>query len=302
MINQKFVIIAGVNKAATTSLFSYLKNHPQICPSNKKETGHFLHIRYGMPTPPLSHYQRFFPDCQNAKYFLEATGGYFYGGVVVVNEISRSLLNPKIIIVLREPISRLFSFYKFKKNMLELDERVSFEEYIEICEKMSFEDKNKKENNVFWGIDGGFYSKYIQDWLDAFSPNDIRILFFDDIIDRIPQVLDSIYEWLEIKNETREVISQFSIENKSVKYKFRHLQKIALKLNWRFERFWRSHPTLKNQLRRAYYSINGSSAKEKISDTTYQYLKNLYHPYNVNLCQILTQAGYTNLPEWLEMQ
>jgi hypothetical protein len=165
---------------------------------------------------------------------------------------------------------------------------------------MSFEDKNRKENNVFWGVDGGFYSNYIQSWLNTFSPNDIRILFFDDIIGRLQYTLDSLCEWLEIQNETPQISSQLTIENKSVKFKFRNLQKMALKLNWKFEHFWRSHPRIKKNLRELYYAMNGNKSSEKISDVTYEYLRDLYRPYNIELSNILQQAGYADLPKWLD--
>ena len=40
-------IIAGVNKAGTTSLFVSLSTHPDVAPSSIKETRFFLPARYG---------------------------------------------------------------------------------------------------------------------------------------------------------------------------------------------------------------------------------------------------------------
>ena len=39
---KKYFIIAGTNKAATTSFFEYLAAHPQLCPSYIKQTFFFL--------------------------------------------------------------------------------------------------------------------------------------------------------------------------------------------------------------------------------------------------------------------
>ena len=41
------LVIAGVPKAGTTSLFNYLAQHPDICPSDVKETRYFEPLRYG---------------------------------------------------------------------------------------------------------------------------------------------------------------------------------------------------------------------------------------------------------------
>ena len=48
-------IIAGVNKAGTTSLFVSLSTHPDVAPSSIKETRYFLPARYGQSLPPVPH-------------------------------------------------------------------------------------------------------------------------------------------------------------------------------------------------------------------------------------------------------
>ena len=46
-------VIAGVNKAGTTSLFVSLSTHPDVAPSAIKETRYFLPARYGQPLEPF---------------------------------------------------------------------------------------------------------------------------------------------------------------------------------------------------------------------------------------------------------
>ncbi len=148
------LVIAGVNKAATTSLFMYLSAHPQICASRVKETQYFLPLRYGATNlPPLSEYLIEFDHCNQVSYVMEATAGYYYGGLAVTQTIKNSLGDVKIILSFREPISRLFSYYKFKKSSLELDQSVSFDEYIRRCEALPIEERVKRENNLYWGIE-----------------------------------------------------------------------------------------------------------------------------------------------------
>jgi len=47
--NREFLIIGGTSKAGTTSLYTYLADHPQICPSALKETRFFLDSDYPLP-------------------------------------------------------------------------------------------------------------------------------------------------------------------------------------------------------------------------------------------------------------
>jgi hypothetical protein len=47
------LLLAGVPKAGTTSLFRYLEQHPDICSSSDKEIGYFNPLRHGGTLGPL---------------------------------------------------------------------------------------------------------------------------------------------------------------------------------------------------------------------------------------------------------
>ena len=50
------LLIVGVAKAATTSLFQYLAQHPDIFPAELKELRYFTPLRYAEPLPPIGSY------------------------------------------------------------------------------------------------------------------------------------------------------------------------------------------------------------------------------------------------------
>ena len=77
------LVIAGVPKAATGSLFAYLAQHHDVCASDLKETGYFNHYnpqRHSGPVPPIEEYARHFAHSAGERYALEATPTYSYGG------------------------------------------------------------------------------------------------------------------------------------------------------------------------------------------------------------------------------
>jgi len=294
------LILAGVNKAATTSLFMYLSAHPDICATKIKEVQYFLPLRYGATQlPPIGEYQKHFAHCQNECYRMEATPGYFYGGTAVAAAIKQQISDVKIILMFRDPISRLFSFYKFKKSQLELDDALTFEQYIAQCEALPGIERPKRENNVYWGIEGGFYANYIEDWFDLFAEDSIKVLFFEHLKQNPAQLLQHLCQWLGIEHESYLHELDFSIENKSIHYKNAYLQKIGLAINWHGESFWRSHPSLKKYLRNIYYRFNGLPHQETISQETRAYLTQLFARPNEKLGEILLRRGYSNLPEWI---
>lgn len=297
------MIIAGVNKAASTSLFMYLSAHPDICPSKVKETHYFLPLRYrDRELPPLEEYLDQFSHCDGSRYLLEATPGYFYGGRVLAQGIKDTLGEVRIIILLREPISRMFSFFKFRKSMLELDPGLTFDEYIALCENLPFAECAKRENNAYWGIEGGFYSKYLNDWFTVFGRENIQIIFFEHFVKDPKSVLRKLCIWLGIEYENYLTDLDVTIENQTRNFKFRLLQDIALKINWRWEHFWRAHPGLKRKLRSLYYEINGATNQDRISSKAYAHLESIFRPYNRQLARELYEAGYRDFPEWLEQE
>ncbi len=299
------LVIAGVVKGGTTSVYSYLSLHPEICCSSVKETCYFLVHRYGQwdnryknSSDPYQQYCDYFAHCEDRQYILEATPGYFEGGQRVAGAIEDQLGDKvKILIILRDPVDRFLSFFKYKKSMLEVDKTISIEEYIQQCKELPMEEKLKEENDTYWGIEGGFYDKYLPDWFETFDRN-VKVLFFDDLKHDPRSFLIDLCQWLEIDPTIYDTAS-LGVENKSVGYKNKSLQQLALNINTRLEKFWRSHPQLKTNLRNFYYALNGNSYRETVSDETISHLREIYAPYNKRLRERLINQGYVNLPAWL---
>ena len=299
------LVIAGVVKGGTTSVYSYLSLHPEICCSAVKETCYFLIYRYGQwdsryqnSSNPQQQYCHYFAHCQGQKYILEATPGYFEGGRHLAGEIQKQLGDRvKILIIMRDPVDRFLSFFKYKKSMMEIDRSTSIGDYIQQCVELPLEEKVKQENDTYWGIEGGFYDNYLPDWFETFDQN-VMVLFFDDLKSNPKSFLTNLCQWLEIDSSVYDT-AQLGVENKSVGYKNKSLQQLALNINTRLESFWRSHPKLKTNLRNFYYSLNGSSYGEMVSDETLSYLQDIYAPYNKRLRDRLISRGYVNLPTWL---
>ena len=100
-------IIAGVNKAGTTSLFVSLSTHPDVAPSSIKETRYFLPARYGQPLEPRGGVGRVLRRRRrpagaprgDAVVLLRRRGGRR-------GDARAASSNPRVLVVLREPVSR----------------------------------------------------------------------------------------------------------------------------------------------------------------------------------------------------
>lgn len=295
------LIIAGVNKAGTTSLYAYLAQHPAIGASAIKETCHFLPLRYGEPMPGIEDYREQFKAVTDKPVRFESTPGYFYGGQRLINGLRESLGDDlKIILIFREPVSRLVSFFNFKKSTLELRDDLTLAEYFSVCQRLKGEDLVRRIKNHKFGLEGGKYADYLPPWIDTFGDR-LKILFTDELNGHPRQVLREVCTFVGVDPGFAEHID-LARSNKSTHFRLAGVQRLALSMNKAGERFWRSHPKLKRSLRDLYYKINGRPFEPADDPETIEALHAFYAPYNARLAEQLRAAGYRDLPDWLVPQ
>ena len=294
-------VIAGVNKAGTTSLFVSLAAHPDVAAASVKETRYFLPARYGQPLEPVSVYEDYFRDAGDRSVRLEATPAYFYGDEPLIGSM-RDVLGPaRILVVLREPVSRLVSFFTSQKTRLRLPAEMSVSEYLDTADGMTDADFRDPANEPYFGFRGGLYADHLPFWISAYG-GDLRVLFFDDLMARPSDVLADVARWLGIDplafpprgaqlRESHDGLPQ------------RRSPTGRAAFNDRFEKFLRRHHGLKDRLRSAYYRLNGRSTREAVPDDVRTMLRRRYDEPNVRLEGQLRAAGVVGLggvfPSWL---
>lgn len=293
------LIIAGVNKAGTTSLFTYLAHHPEICPSNVKETCFFLYTRYNEEQPPVEEYLKYFSHCSDERYVMESTPAYFYGGRAVAEKLYAVDQEAKVVIILRNPVDRVLSFFKHKKSIMELDRNVDFRDYLEECRRFSDEQLNERKNDNYFSLNGGLYSRYLRSWHEIFREN-MKVLFFDDLVGDTQKTVKNLCDWLELDTDIYNDQSLFTVENKSIGYKNAGIHKAAIKLNDILEKILRKNVALKATLRKVYYTINGRDERPSVDGESFEWLEGFYSKSNKEVSEFLKTLGYQNLPRWLE--
>ncbi|NEQ22845.1 MAG: hypothetical protein F6K28_27570, partial [Microcoleus sp. SIO2G3] len=149
----------------------------------------------------------------------------------------------------------------------------------------------------YWGVRGGFYSDYLEDWFQVFDDS-VKIVFFEQLKNQPTLLLKEIAKWLSLDESIFDSV-MLSIENKTVNYNNNLLHKMALLLNTKGEKFLRAYPQFKETVRNIYYALNGKPHAETISEHTLTYLKSVYNPYNKQLAYQLSLRGYTDFPNWL---
>lgn len=291
------VVIAGVGKAGTTSLYWYLSQHPDVCASQTKELRYFVAAGTGDPLPPLEDYGRHFAHCGAAPYRLEASPQYFHGGRPVAEAMRDTLDRPRIILMFRDPVDRLWSTYRFMRSrMADVPEDLTFDGYVERCIQVRERREPLTADNVRrWAIQGGFYVEHLEPWVDVFGP-DLRIVFSERLRMAPAQVVGGLFGWLGIDRAVADRIS-YSVENETIAYRSAWLQRLALVVN--DERLLGSRRRLKEPLRRLYHRVNRRPAEQGMSQVTRRRLQELFAPGNAALARRLSELGYEDLPAWL---
>ena len=114
--NKVNTFIVGTQKGGTSALFDYLKKSQQVTVGSKKEMGFFSQDKIFQRGSQW--YSTEYKKKPDTRILLDATPEYLYYPFVP-KRIHNYNPNAKIIIVLREPVSRAFSHYTMFRNINE---------------------------------------------------------------------------------------------------------------------------------------------------------------------------------------
>ena len=202
-----FVII-GAKRCGTTSLFSYLPEHPSIAKSHHDNMGFFndnFHLG-------VNWYKSFFPTVSQKKKIEKQYGKFLAFDVTTrymenrttAENIKKIKPDIKIIVMLRNPIDRAYSQYNI--TVKEKTEKLDFEQAI--IEEMNrlnmgiseeFRDgllEFPKENRHY--IKKSLYALQLKSWFDIFPKENILVLSTEEFRENEENVYRKIFEFLDI--------------------------------------------------------------------------------------------------------
>ena len=196
-------IIIGTSRAGTTSLYYYLKQHPQIYMSPVKEPGFFVFEgRKEMLTPvgrrklprfawDWDAYRSLFDGVRHEKAIGEATSGCLYHPWVP-EKIHSRLPDVKMIAVLRNPIDRAYSLYL-------LHVRDGLETATSFAESLALEEERISQGMFYCHYKkGGLYAEQLQRYFKYFPREQFRIFLYEDLKNDPLRVVQEIFQFLEV--------------------------------------------------------------------------------------------------------
>jgi hypothetical protein len=238
-------IIIGAGKSGTTSLYHYLKSHPEVFMSPVKETNFFAlkdepivdpkddpdqMYHYPWSIRNWEDYRALFKPACDAKAIGEVSPMYLYSKKAAEG-IKETLPGIKLVVILRNPVDRLYSrfLHLARENRLPSDD---------IKDALDRDSIWWRRNDL---VQEGFYHKHLSVYFENFNPTQIKIFLYDELQNNPVKLVQELFTFIGvdptfspdlktshnvsgfIKNRT---IDQLIGQNSLVKKKLQHVSPI----------------------------------------------------------------------------
>jgi hypothetical protein len=229
-------LIVGSAKCGTSSLHTYLAQHPQIFMSKKKEP-RFISSQ-GMKFPlngpkdsgveswyvkTFDEYVKLFESANGYQVVGESSADTLYFYSHTIPTIKKYLGNPKILILLRNPVKRSYSAYQHLVR--DMREEYSFEEALQ-------HESERIRNNwelIYHYRNVSRYYEPVKAFLENFS--DVKIVLNEDLEKQPANTLRDIFNFLGVSQD-------FEVKDTSVKYNLSGKPRSR----WLHNFFFKGHP------------------------------------------------------------
>ncbi len=185
-------VIGGAPKCATTALFDYLAQHPQIFATVPKEPHYFASAALGRPF--MRHdfsaeaYQALYSGCLPGQMAGEGSTHYLHHAPAVAPLMAAQAPQARLIFCLREPVARAYSHFLFRYSVAGphdlggMGQRRDFVAFAQDPEMFA----------------AGNYADNLHVFLKHFPRSQIHLVFFEDVVSDLAGCLAGICRFLGV--------------------------------------------------------------------------------------------------------
>jgi hypothetical protein len=198
--------IIGAGKSGTTSLYHYVKQHPQVFMSPVKEPKYFALAGHPLDftgpgdariipqtTTSVEAYLDLFKDAANKPVVGEASTIYLGGPEGTAQRVAEQVPSARIVAILRHPADRAYSAYMHLR-------RDGFETLESFQAALEAEPERVLNGYYFhWHLRSrGYYATYLQSWYECFPREQIRIYLYEDLTSSPSRLLADLFRFLGV--------------------------------------------------------------------------------------------------------
>lgn len=180
-------LVIGAGRSGTTSLYEYLREHPEVFMSPVKEANYFAFPEGHQPergpggvlvrrgaVSTLAEYEALFADAGDARAIGEASPRYLRTPEAPAR-IDALLPDVRLVAILRDPVERAYASYLgLRRDGLE--PQPTFED------ALRDDERRQREGWPFSGlVDAGLYHRHLSRYYERFPPERIRVYLHDDL-------------------------------------------------------------------------------------------------------------------------
>jgi tetratricopeptide (TPR) repeat protein len=227
-------LIIGATKCGTTSLYEYMKGHPQMLPAIVKETDYYQFPERGREWY-LAHFPRI-PDARARFVTGEASTCYLTlttGKDLVFADYPQA----RLIALVRDPIDKVVSHFHH-------DRQVGFEHRTleaAITQELDFLEALDRPWEIgadYWNTQRGYvwssmYAHFLEDWLTVFPKGQLLVLPSEDLYEKPAETMATVYRHVGLPDHP--------LARYDVHYKGDYEKGLAPRIRERLARFFAPH-------------------------------------------------------------
>ncbi|MFZ5619809.1 MAG: sulfotransferase family protein [Pseudomonadota bacterium] len=186
----------GASKCGTSSLYAYMRQHPDIFLSHVKET-HFFTYDEIYSLGPAAFANEYYRGASGHRAIGDITPTYFVQPDIVIPRIKAvyGAKLPKLLLILRNPVDRAWSHYLHKVRSGEESE--SFESAL-----LLEQERLTSDPLGWWGYQTeSLYAVFLAKWLDAFPREQFLFLLTEELSSDPAAVLRRVFAFLGVDAE-----------------------------------------------------------------------------------------------------
>jgi hypothetical protein len=219
--------LVGAAKAGTTSIYTYLSQHPKVFFPRVKEPHFFTQVR---PAPELrflieavgkrSAYLRLYARAVGHCVIGDASPSYLWHPKVP-QRIRADVPQAKIGIILRDPVERAYSHY-----LMDYREGAQNRPFYEaLLDDMNRTDKGWGVSYLYYEL--GLYADQVRRYLEAFTAERVKILMFEDFRRDPGAVLRELADFLGLDPEPLAAVDTSRSYNSYAAPRNQYLRRLA---------------------------------------------------------------------------
>jgi hypothetical protein len=211
------LFIIGAPKAGTTSLYEYLRGHPDVYMSAVKEPAYFSpdvppqKVRF--PYGELDRYLALFAGATNERYVGEASTYYIYSRQAprLIHEFDAQA---RIVAMLRNPVEMAWALHG-QRATHGREPIADFEQALAADDQPDAGGTQRREqvDKVGRYRDRARYAEQLQRWIDVFGPDAVDVIVFEEFVADTPTEFARLLGWLGIDAGYRP--ESFAVHNPS---------------------------------------------------------------------------------------